>query len=266
MTAKAKSSGSAGLTVDRPHILLLAGTHEARLLARQIRDRFSGIRLTVSFAGVVKDLPDLGVKTRIGGFGGADGLAAYAQAENISIIVDATHPFAAQMSRNAFEAAERLKLPLIRLERPAWVQEPGDIWQSVASIPDAVTALPAKAHAFLAVGRKEIRAFYRRNDVFGVVRMIEPPGEPLPDGWRLLLSRPPQDVRAEIALFREHAITHIVAKNSGGTRSHAKIAAARELELPVIMIERPVLAKCCNTADSARAVLSELARLNPGFF
>ncbi|WP_420412327.1 cobalt-precorrin-6A reductase [Roseibium sp.] len=245
------------MTTDNPHILLLAGTHEARLLAKQLPERFPGVRLTASFAGVVKDLPELGITTRVGGFGGTEGLAAFVRAENVSAIVDATHPFAAQMSRNASDVANQLGVPLIRLERPAWFAGPGDQWQAVSTIEEAAIALPAGARAFLAVGRKEVSAFYHRTDIYGLARMIEPPENPLPDGWSLLLSRPPQDADEEVVLFEHHNISHVVTKNSGGTRAFAKIKAARRLQLPVIIIERPKLPN----AETVAGVPETLDRL-----
>jgi precorrin-6A/cobalt-precorrin-6A reductase len=245
------------------HILLLAGTHEARLLARSLAETFPAARLTASFAGAVSDLPDLGVPTRVGGFGGADGLAAYLEAEAVTVLVDATHPFAAQMSGNAVMAAAAAGIPLIRLERPAWAAVDGDTWQRMASLDDAARALPADARAFLSVGRKEIGLFTHRTDLFGLARMIEPPASSLPDHWQLLLARPPQTAEEEIALFESHRITHLVTKNSGGKRSYAKVEAARRLGLPVLIIGRPVLPPA-ETADSVSGVLEKLGNRLPG--
>ncbi|MES0883033.1 cobalt-precorrin-6A reductase [Roseibium sp. SCP14] len=223
------------------HILLLAGTQEARQLAGRIAAEFPQLRLTASFAGAVRDLPDLGVPTRVGGFGGVDGLVRFLRSESINLIIDATHPFAAQMSRNAALAAETLSIPVIRLERPAWQAGPRDLWQSVASMNEAANALAPGARAFLAIGRKEIQAFTKRSDIYGLARMIEPPSPPLPASWDLILTRPPHSADEEAELFRARHITHVVTKNSGGERSYAKIEAARHLQLPVIMIERPKL-------------------------
>ncbi len=229
------------MTADKPHILLLAGTFEARVLAAKLQQRFPSTRVTASFAGAVKDLPDLGVPTHIGGFGGIEGLCQYLQTQKISLIIDATHPFAAQMSWNAFHAAEREDVAILRLERPAWQQAPNDLWHPVASMVDAADAIPDGARAFLAVGRKEIATFYRRSDIIGTARMIEPPPLPLPDHWSLVLARPPQSTGEEVKLFTERGITHVVTKNSGGTRAYAKIEAARQMQLPVIMVDRPEL-------------------------
>lgn len=231
------------------HILLLAGTFEARQLAKQLSANLSGCRVTASFAGVVKDLPDLGVPTRTGGFGGVAGLSDFLRAEHVSFVIDATHPFAAQMSRNAAQACAALQLPLVRLERPIWTALADDIWRHFGSMQDAAKALPETARAFLAVGRKEIRQFTWREDIYGLARMIEPPPHPLPAGWDLVLQRPSQSVSAEADLFQANGITHLVTKNSGGMRAYAKIEAARELKLPVFVIDRPPLPEAETAAD-----------------
>jgi len=231
------------------HILLLAGTFEARQIAGELARTYPEMRLTVSFAGVVLDLPGLGLPTRIGGFGGANGFADYLRTENVGLVIDATHPFAAQMSTNAVKACDINGIPLIRLERPAWAASPGDNWQHVGSMADAAAALPAGARAFLAVGRKEVFRFAERADIYGLARMIEAPVAALPEHWDLVLARPPATADAEIDMLRAHAISLVVSKNSGGTRSYAKIEAARRLELPVIMIDRPNLPETITAPD-----------------
>ncbi|MCV0426932.1 MAG: cobalt-precorrin-6A reductase [Roseibium sp.] len=246
------------MTQTPDHILLLAGTYEARQIARDLSAEFPELRMTASFAGVVRDLPNLGVPSRIGGFGGISGLVDYLQREKVHMIIDATHPFAAQMSRNAVAAAAGLKLPLIRLERAPWRAGEGDTWEHVASMKDAVQTLPRNSRAFLAVGRKEIQLFAERTDIYGLARMIEPPSASLPDGWDLVLARPANDVEREIALLIDHRITHIVTKNSGGKSSYAKIEAARRLQLPVIMVDRPDLP----TADTVSDVPELLVRVD----
>ncbi|QFT34398.1 Precorrin-6A reductase [Labrenzia sp. THAF82] len=242
------------MTRTLDHILLLAGTSEARQLAKSIAQRFAAVKLTVSFAGVVKDLPDLGVPTRIGGFGGVDGLVSYLQEKSVDLIIDATHPFAAQMSRHAVDAAGQTDTHLIRLERPIWHEVDGDTWQHVASTTAAAEALPKKSRAFLSVGRKEIDKFTYRDDCFALVRMIEPPERPLPDHWHLVLERPSKSVDAERHLLKHHKITHLVTKNSGGASSYAKIEAARQLQVPLLMIKRPALPDA-DTASSTAEVL-----------
>lgn len=231
------------------HILLLGGTYEARLIAEKLTTSLPGAQLTVSFAGVVKDLPELGVPTRVGGFGGTNGLADFLKSEKVTYVVDATHPFASQISGHAAMVCTALQVPLIRLERPAWDAVDGDDWVRVPSIEAAERALPVASRVFIALGRKEISKFYGRDDIYGLARMIEPPERPLPAHWDLVLAHPAQSADEEIALFRAHGISHVVSKNSGGERAYAKIEAARRLHLPVIMIDRPDLPKTETSAN-----------------
>lgn len=227
---------------DKPiDILLLGGTSDARQVAHFLAVSFPELRSVISFAGIVQDLPDLPLERRVGGFGGVDGLRDFLARYRVRLIIDATHPFAAQMSWNATEAAASLSVPLVRLERSAWTAQEGDRWQPAANLEDACRFLESGTRAFLAIGRKEIERFYHRKDIFALARMIEAPPSPLPEGWHLELSRPAKTVDEEIELLRGHQIAIIVCKNSGGQRSYAKLEAARLLEIPVIMIERPDL-------------------------
>ncbi|ADZ72328.1 cobalt-precorrin-6A reductase [Polymorphum gilvum] len=242
------------------HLLLLAGTAEAHALARRLAQALPGVRLTVSFAGAVSRLPDLGVPTRVGGFGGADGLADHLREHGVSLVIDATHPFAARMSRNAAAACAATGVALLRLERPPWHAVAGDAWTEVDDLDAAAAALPSGARAFLAVGRRDLACFAARADLWCLVRMIEPPDPgTLPAPWTVLLARPSDDVAQEEALMRRHAITHVVAKNSGGARAYAKLAAARRLGLPVVLVRRPTLppalppVPCVDTLDVAVA-------------
>jgi precorrin-6A/cobalt-precorrin-6A reductase len=221
------------LLAMRPKILILAGTNDARLLAnRLVQD---GYDVTSSFAGVTKDpiLPE--GKIRVGGFGGVEGMRRYLAEAKIDLLVDATHPFAAIISRHAAEACGKLW----RLQRPQWVAQEGDIWITVVNIQTAVSALPFEARPLLTIGRKEMAAFVSRPDLSGVARMIEPLAEPLPSNWVQVLARPPFTVHDELSLMQNHNITHLVTKNAGGSETVAKLEAARQLQLPVIMIERP---------------------------
>jgi precorrin-6A/cobalt-precorrin-6A reductase len=242
---------------DPVHLLLLAGTAEARQLTQRLVSTFPHIRVTASFAGAVRDLPDLGVPARIGGFGGIEGLVDYLRRNAVTLVIDATHPFAAQMSEHAAAATSELGLPLIRLERPAWEPVDGDSWIRTTSMDEAAALLPEGSRAFLAIGRKEIERFAGRRGIFGLARMIEAPELSLPDHWKLILARPPQTVEEEFRLFEQHQITHVVTKNSGGSRSYPKLEAARRLALPVIMIERPALA-AAQVADSVDDVLKQV--------
>lgn len=180
---------------------------------------------------------------RIGGFGGVAGLVDYLRHEGISHVVDATHPFAAQMSRNAIEACAQTGTPLVALERPAWAPGSGDDWRSVADIAGAVAALPeAPARVFLAIGKQTLAPFAAKPQHHYLLRLVDPPEAalPLPQA-SVVIARGPFDVAADTALMRAHAITHIVAKNAGGAGAEAKLTAARALRLPVILIDRPAL-------------------------
>ena len=218
-------------------VLILGGTTEARKLA-DLLDK-AGLRPVTSLAGVTRTPRDISGETRIGGFGGAEGLADFLTAERISSVVDAAHPFAVVISRHAKEAAQRCNLPLVRLERPAWQAEPGDRWTEVLGIAAAVAAVPSGAHILLTIGRKEVAPFLARKDISGIARMIEPMDAEVVGNWRILLARPPFHVEKELCLFGEHRITHVVTKNSGGEDTCAKLIAARVKGIEVIMIARP---------------------------
>ena len=221
-------------------ILILGGTAEANQLVSRIRIMRPDARIVLSLAGrtATPVLPEDCV-VRVGGFGGVDGLATFLAQEGITHLVDATHPFAAGISRNAARAAEVADVPRVALVRPAWEPQAGDRWTCVACLGDACDALPAKARPLLALGRQHLALFARRSDLNPVVRMIDPPEPPLPFPADIVLSRPSPDADKEAELLQRLSITHLVCRNSGGAVSYAKVGAARQLGLPVIMIERP---------------------------
>lgn len=179
--------------------------------------------------------------TRIGGFGGAKGLATWLRAEGITHVVDATHPFAVQMSRNAAAACAATGMPLAALERPAWVPGPDDRWTCVPDIAAAVAALPeAPARVFLAIGRQGLAPFAAKPQHHYLLRLVDPPADPLPlPDAQAVIARGPFDLAGDLALLAAHRITHVVAKNAGGTGARAKLDAARALGLPVVLIDRP---------------------------
>lgn len=216
-------------------ILILGGTRDARQLA--FRLIHAGHDVTTSFAGVTEHPVQPEGKVRVGGFGGVEGLRQYLKAENIDVLVDATHPFAAIISANA--AAASGDVVLLRLQRPAWTAKPEDRWMEVADIDAAVLALPINASVMLTIGRKEIAPFTARIDLSGVARMIEPTTVHLTQSWKLILERPPFSLESEIALLRDHEITYLVSKNAGGSETETKLVAARILQIPVVMIARP---------------------------
>lgn len=221
-------------------VLVLGGTSEANKLAHLLAEA-SGISATMSFAGRTKAILAPPISCRIGGFGGVEGLIDYLKAENIDVLVDATHPFAEQISRHAEIAAKRAKILLAVLSRPAWVRTVQDLWIDAADKTDAALALGHEPRrVFLTIGRLQIEAFAKAPQHFYLVRTIEPLALPprLPN-YRVIHGRGPFVVEAEEKLLREESIDVVVTKNSGGEAAFAKILAARNLRIPVIMVARP---------------------------
>ncbi len=221
-------------------ILILGGTGEASALARALAGR-NDLSVMLSLAGRTAAPKAEPVPTRSGGFGGAEGLAQYLQSEGIDRLIDATHPFAARISANAARAAALAGVPLLAIRRPAWSPEPGDVWTEVASVPAAAAALGAEPRrVFLTVGRQEAGVFAAAPQHAYWARTVEPLGDVLPvPRLTAIEARGPFDADAEAALMRDAGIEIVVSKNSGGAATYGKIAAARVLAIPVIMVRRP---------------------------
>ena len=226
----------------RPTLLILGGTTEASRLARRVADL--AVEAVYSYAGRVATPDRQPIDTRVGGFGGVEGLIDYLRDRRITHIVDATHPFAAQISRNVSAAATATSLPLIALTRPPWTPIDGDQWTTATDMADAVKHVETKEkrRIFLAIGRTEISAFRRVPQHHYLLRMVEPPATPpsMPD-HTLVIARGPFDEASDRELIQHHEIDLVVSKNSGGAGAYAKIGAARALGLPVLMINRPRL-------------------------
>lgn len=221
-------------------VLILGGTTEATALAKRLAGH-PGIDARVSLAGRTRNpvLPPL--PTRIGGFGGVEGLAGYLRAEGIGAVIDATHPFADRISANAAAACAQVSVPLRVLTRPAWVAGAGDRWIGVPDMDAAALALRDLGDTvFLTIGRQQVAAFEAMPDKRYLIRAVDPP-EPMPALPRmsLILDRGPFTVEGELALMRGQGVEVVVAKNSGGRATDAKLEAARALGLPVVMVERP---------------------------
>ena len=241
----------------------MGGTSEGRRLAQRLATdaRYQAL---LSFAGRTQRLEDPRVPYRVGGFGGVEGLSAYLQAERWDALVDATHPFAAQMSRHAARAAELTQTPLLRVEWPAWSPVEGDRWIAVADMVEAAVALGlAPRRVFLSIGRLELGAFRAAPQHEYLIRMLDELTVDLPRA-RVLAARGPFDAEAEASLLEREGIEVIVSKNSGTAATYGKLAAARRLGLPVVMVERPRLppvesAGTCEAAYAWLAALQEAA-------
>jgi precorrin-6A/cobalt-precorrin-6A reductase len=221
-------------------VLILGGTADANLLANAVAR--AGIDAVYSYGGRTRIPAKQPLPTRFGGFGGASGLADYLRRERIGHVVDATHPFAVEMSRNAVAACTATGTALIALERAPWTRASGDNWIEVADIPSAVVALPAAPdRVFLAIGRQHIAPFGARPEHIYTLRFVDPPDAALSLNADVIVSRGPFTLDGELEMIRSRSIGVIVARNSGGTGARAKIDAARILGLPVIMLLRPHL-------------------------
>ena len=235
-------------------VLILGGTAEARGLAQALGS-CPDIEPTYSLAGRTSFpvLPDCAVRT--GGFGGAGGLRSYIEDEQIAAVVNAVHPFAAQITRHCDEVCTSSGVPVLRLLRPPWQPQPGDNWMAVPNLPAAAEWFPGLAsRVFLSTGLKDLDAF-AGVDAWFLVRSIEDPRRPLPlPRYVLIRERGPFAAEDEVALFKKHGIGAIVTKNSGGTATEAKLTAARQMDLPVVMVARPAPTAGPTVEDIAAAV------------
>jgi len=239
--------------VCRPKVLILGGTTEAAQLAQELLTL--PVEVLTSLAGRTANPAPLPGPVRSGGFGGADGLAAYIAAEKIDYVIDATHPYATRISQNAVTATASTGTPLLRLERAQWVQQSGDQWIMAADEEEAAKLIPAGERVFLALGRQHIAPFATRADVHFIMRMIDPTDAPLPADCEILLARPGTHAQ-EKQFLMEKRIGLIVCRNSGGDTSYAKVSAARDLALPVMMIARPPV-----VAEHVATTVEETVRL-----
>ncbi len=223
----------------RPRLLILGGTGEAADLARAVAAALPGLDAITSLAGRTAAPPMLPGQMRIGGFGGADGLLTFLRTEAIGLVADATHPFAARISAHAAAACAAAGLPRLVLRRPDWPRLPGDRWIEAADMAEAAARLPKLGRrAFLAVGRQDLAAFAAVKDMDLVVRLLTAESPPLP-GCTVVTGRGPFRVEDETALLAAHRVEVVVSKAAGGEATYAKIAAARRLGLPVLLIRRP---------------------------
>ncbi|NCO22523.1 MAG: cobalt-precorrin-6A reductase [Rhodobacterales bacterium] len=221
-------------------LLLLAGTMEARQLAGALANE-PRVTVIASLAGATRTPRTLGVATRIGGFGGAEGFGDFLQREGIRAVLDATHPFAADMSHRSARVCHDLGVPYMQFLRPAWMPAPGDRWTFLNTEEDAARHIPEGARVFVATGRQTLQRYANMTGRYMICRQIEQSEGPFPlDQGYFLNSRPPFSLESETIMLRRLEIDWLLVKNSGGPASRAKLDAARRLSLPVAMIRRPL--------------------------
>ena len=219
-------------------VLILGGTREGRELADDLARR--GVPVTYSLAGRVAEPATPNADVRIGGFGGPAGLERWLGTNGVTAVVDATHPFAREISASAAIACRNATVALTRLERPGWTEGPADQWHRVGDMAGAAASIRGRgSRVLLSTGRLEVAAFARVAEAWFLIRAITPPDPPLPPRHELLLDRGPYAVEQELALIDHHRIDLIVTKDSGGEDTAAKLAAARERALPVVIVRRP---------------------------
>ncbi len=243
-------------------VLVLGGTSEARALAAELAG-VPGLRVISSLAGRVSNPSLPAGEVRVGGFGGADGLATWARTEGVGAVVDATHPFAERISAHAVDACARAGLPLLRLARPGWSPRDGDDWHDAGSLDEAAAMLPGLGtRVFLTTGRQGLAAFAAL-DLWFLIRCVDPPDGPVPARCEVLLARGPYERDAERALMQRFGIDVLVTKNSGGPLTAGKLDAARDLCIPVVVVSRPAAAATASVTavgDAVRWVESRIAR------
>ncbi|MDP4503760.1 cobalt-precorrin-6A reductase [Nonomuraea turcica] len=235
-------------------VLILGGTAEARALAAELVER--GVHVTSSLAGRVRNPRLPAGEVREGGFGGPEGLAAWVRKERPDALIDATHPFAARMTASAVEAARLTGTPLVVLRRPGWPQAPGEL--RVPSLEAAAAELAAGDRVFLTTGRRSLSIFAGLTGVWFLARSVDPPEPPIPRNVHIILDRGPYTPAGELALIDEHRLTVLVTKDSGGELTKAKLAAAGERGLKVIMVDRPPLPGGVTHVETVPAALDRL--------
>jgi precorrin-6A/cobalt-precorrin-6A reductase len=241
-------------------ILILGGTAEARALAAGLHG--AGIPVTSSLAGRVARPRMPAGEVRIGGFGGPDKLAAWLTQNQVRAVVDATHPFAERISASAIRACGAAGLPLLRLERPGWRERPGDRWTWVDDLEQAAAQVTDQ-RVFLTTGRQGLPVFAGNDAAWFLIRCVDPPDPPLPPHHELLLDRGPYELHGELELLDRHRIELLITKDSGGSHTQAKLDAARERGLPVLVVRRPPRPEVLRAATVAEAQAWAVAQ-SPG--
>lgn len=237
-------------------LLILGGTHEAAIITRTLaeyhRDHLS---LVTSWAGRTATIPNLPGEIRKGHFGGVDALTDYIKTKNIKLLIDATHPFAKQISSNARKACERVDIPRLQFNRPPWKRMRNDLWVEANSLGTAAHIVPKIGQrAFLTTGVRTLKSFSQTRSVHFVIRLLNKPCVPIPLlNYNLIVSTPPFLIEDEIKLIRQYNIQVLITKDSGGINTESKIIAARQTGIPVLYVRRPKLepGEIANSIDQA---------------
>ncbi len=241
-------------------VLVMAGTGEARALCRRLAGD-PHVEVTASLAGETRVPADLGVAVRRGGFGGEDAQEKFISDSNLTAVIDATHPFAERISHRTHQICARLDLPYLRLIRPGWQAEEGDLWTFVDRPDEVALHLPETATVFLATGRKSLAGFANLSGRRVLCRVIDPPVARFPlAGGAFVVGRPSFSVEEEVRLFTREGVDVLVVKDAGGEAGRAKLLAARLLRLPVILIRRPEAPQGAQV-DNVEDALAWLERL-----
>ncbi len=241
-------------------VLILGGTSEARELAARLADT-RGLAVVSSLAGRVAAPVLPAGEVRIGGFGGPAGLADWLRGRGVAAVIDATHPFAQRISASAAAACAMSATPLLALVRAAWTAGPADRWLEFTSLESAARALPALGRrAFLTTGRQGLSAFAALDELWFLIRCVDPPEGPLPPAHQVILARGPYDADAERELMRQHEIDVLITKNSGGSLTVGKLIAARQLGVLTVMVSRPprpAVPQCVSCEEAEQWVLRQ---------
>ena len=247
-----------------PRILILGGTGEGTELASRLAHRQDLCTIS-SLAGRVSEPRRPEGIVRVGGFGGVDGLTSFLVREKIEMVVDATHPFAVRISRNAELACTKLGLPLVTFIRPPWLKTKADLWYEVQDLKEAASIVDVRrGRVFLSIGRQEVDLFAACHNSWFLIRAIEEPIGRLPRPHEILMRRGPFKLDEELRLLEDHSIDYVISKNSGGSATYTKIQAAQLLGIPVVMVKRPVkhTVPCIESLEEVLVEVDRLVRSN----
>lgn len=246
------------------HVLVLGGTTEARRVAESLV-ALDGFRVTSSLAGRVAQPKLPPGEVRVGGFGGAEGMADWLRAHPVDAVIDATHPFAGTISFNAAAAAAAVHVPLLALRRPGWVPVEGDRWHVTDSLAGAAELLPGLgSRVFLTTGRMGLAAFAALDALWFLMRSVDAPEAPHPVRMEVLLDRGPFSLEGERELIRRHRVDVLVTKDSGGDATAPKLTAAREAGIPVVVVGRPPVPPGVPVAGTPEEALALLRTVTGG--